>query len=102
MDEAAVRSLVSRNCAAKHNARFEVDARERLIENDTADIIEEYIDPIGAKRRKPPTNILTPVIDGAVEMRYLRKPITFFSTTGRADYAASIDLSDLAPQQFQP
>ena len=45
--------LADETRAAQHDARVEVDPSEDLVEDLAADIVEEHVDPVGAKLRKP-------------------------------------------------
>jgi hypothetical protein len=47
---------------AQHDTRLEVNAREHLVEDGAADIIEKDIDPIGAKFRKPSADVFILVV----------------------------------------
>jgi hypothetical protein len=93
---ARLRSVRSGYGTVQNDARLEVDAREYLVEDGPADIVEEDVDPIGTKLRKSNANVLGLVVDSGVEMRLLDEPIAFFSAARRTNDAAALDLRDLA------
>ena len=70
-DPAAKWFVISRNRSAKHDARFEVYACEHLVQNNTADVVEEDVDPVRTKGRDPSTNILTFVVDRPIKTGHL-------------------------------
>jgi hypothetical protein len=85
-----------RDRAAQYDARVEVDPSEDLVEDLAADIVEEHVDPVGAKLRKPSAEVFALVVDGCVEVRLVDQPSAFILAARGADDAAALDLGDLA------
>ena len=85
-----------RDRAAQHDARVDVDPSEDLVEDLAADIVEEHVDPAGAKLRKPSAEVFALVVDGGVEVRLVDQPSAFSRAARGADNLAALDLGDLA------
>src|ERR1700733_13248774 len=89
-------SLGFRDRTAQRDTRVNVDPSQDFVEDLAADIVEEHVDPVGAKLRKPSTDVFALVVDGGVEVRPVDQPIAFVLATRGANHAAAFDLSDLA------
>jgi hypothetical protein len=88
--------VVAGDRSADHDAGAARDPREDLVQDGSAHVVEEDVDPVGTQLRQPRSHVLVLVVDGGVEARLVRQPGALLGASGDADDPAALALRDLA------
>ena len=97
--DAARLGVVFADEAAQPDAGVQVEVHQPGIEDDPADILEDYVHAIGASFRDGGSErglILTAIIDRRIEAVFLGEARAFGGAARDADRAAAVDLGELA------
>src|SRR5439155_326370 len=101
----AVGGVVLRDRPAHDHARAPSKPRETLVENLSADVVEEHVDVIGRLLAQLPAEITALVVHRGVEAEVLDEHPALLGTPGDAHRAGAFDLGDLScdgPAFIQP